>query len=75
VFAFEQFAEAIEFMNEAKEGLNAIGHHPRWENFFKDIVVRLTSWDIGHKLTDRDYVTANYLDRLYDKKGGSSKKR
>jgi pterin-4a-carbinolamine dehydratase len=65
VFKFERFREAIEFMSKAIDGIMALDHHPRWENIFRDIKVRLTSWDIGHKIGDRDYVTARYLDRLY----------
>jgi pterin-4a-carbinolamine dehydratase len=67
IFAFRRFSEAIEFMYEAKDGINALQHHPRWENIFRDVVVRLTSWDIGHKITDRDFLVANYLDRLYSR--------
>ena len=63
--SFKRFAEAIAFMYEAKDGLDAIEHHPRWENTWRYLTVRLTSWDIGHKITDRDYVTAKFLDRLY----------
>jgi pterin-4a-carbinolamine dehydratase len=67
VFAFKRFLGAIDFMYEAREAIDAMQHHPRWENIFRDVVVRLSSWDLGHKITDRDYVVAKYLNRIYPK--------
>jgi pterin-4a-carbinolamine dehydratase len=67
VFQFKRFAEAIDFMSEAKDGFAALRHHPRWENIFRDVIVRLTGWDIGHKISDRDYIAAKYLDGLYQR--------
>jgi pterin-4a-carbinolamine dehydratase len=67
VFRFRQFLDAVDFMYQARENINGMDHHPRWENIFRDVVVRLSSWDLGHKITDRDYVLASYLNRLYAK--------
>jgi hypothetical protein len=40
-------------------------HHPRWENIWRSISVYLTTWDIGHNISDRDIQLAKYLDLAY----------
>ncbi len=66
-FRFSSFLKAIEFMATAAEPIDAFGHHPRWENIFKTVRISLSSWDIGHKPSDRDFKTAIMLEKLYEK--------
>ncbi len=42
-------------------------HHPRWENTWRTVRVWLTTWDIGHKLSQYDLDLAQYLDNLFGK--------
>jgi pterin-4a-carbinolamine dehydratase len=65
LFRFHSFLEAIEFMESASKPIDAFGHHPRWENIFKTVRVALSTWDIGHRPSDRDFKTAIMLERHY----------
>ena len=64
-YVFKTFSEATDFMYKATQGIEAMQHHPRWENAWKSVVVKLSTWDIGQKISDRDFVLAKYLDRLF----------
>ena len=64
-YRFKSFLDAIRFMNQVAPGCDIAMHHPRWENIWKTIDVYLTTWDIGHQISDRDIQLAKYLDRAY----------
>jgi pterin-4a-carbinolamine dehydratase len=64
-FQFRSFVDVINFMSTAAPSIDAMDHHPRWENVWRTLIVRVTTWDIGHQLSDRDSVLARYLERLY----------
>jgi len=64
-FRFRSFLDAIAFMGKAAPSIDAMDHHPRWENVWRTLIVRVTTWDIGHQLSDRDSVLARYFERLY----------
>ena len=34
--------------------IDAMDHHPRWENLWRSLIVSLTTWDIGHEISDGD---------------------
>ncbi len=64
-YVFPSFQSAIDFMAEVAPGCDIAIHHPHWENIFKTLYVHLTTFDIGHKISDRDVQLAKYLDRAY----------
>ncbi len=64
-FRFDSFLDAIEFMRQSASKIDIIDHHPRWENVFKTVTVHYTSFDIGHRLSDRDYSSARMIERCY----------
>jgi len=64
-FRFDSFLEAIEFMRQSAAKIDILDHHPRWENVFKTVTVHFTSFDIGHRLSDRDYNSARAMERCY----------
>jgi pterin-4a-carbinolamine dehydratase len=64
-FRFKSFPSAISFMALVAPGCEIAMHHPRWENIFKTLRVYLTTWDIGHRISDRDLQLARYFDRAY----------
>lgn len=66
-FRFVSFAAAIQFMRDAADIIEAHGHHPRWENVFRTVTVWLSTWDIGHRPSDRDWKTAQMLEDVYKK--------
>ena len=52
-------------MNEVAPGCDIAIHHPRWENLWRSLRVWLTTWDIGHRISDRDIQLAKYFDKAY----------
>ncbi len=66
-FRFPSFLDAIAFMESASKPIDEFGHHPRWENIFQTVRVALSTWDIGHQPSDRDFKTAIMLERHYEK--------
>jgi pterin-4a-carbinolamine dehydratase len=64
-FRFPSFLDAIAFMKSVSGPIDDFGHHPRWENIFKTVRVALSTWDIGHQPSDRDFKTAIMLERRY----------
>jgi pterin-4a-carbinolamine dehydratase len=64
-YKFPSFQNAIRFMVQVAPGYDIAQHHPRWENLWKSLRVYLSTWDIGHKISDRDIQLARYFDRAY----------
>jgi pterin-4a-carbinolamine dehydratase len=64
-FTFKSFRGAIAFMVEVAPGCDIATHHPRWENIWRTTRVYLTTFDIGHRISDRDVQLAKYFDRAY----------
>jgi pterin-4a-carbinolamine dehydratase len=65
IFTFDSFRDSIAFMNQASEYFDKRGHHPRWSNEWRLVVVSLTTWDAKNKITERDLEVADGLDNLY----------
>ena len=65
IYKFKSFSDAIHFMATTARFIRVTGHHPYWENQYKDVLVRLTTWDVGHRITWKDVRLAAYLDKQY----------
>jgi pterin-4a-carbinolamine dehydratase len=65
VYEFPTFQAAVRFMVQVAPGCDIALHHPRWENIWRTLTVFLTTWDIGHRISDRDLQLARYFDRAY----------
>lgn len=64
-YKFKNFRDAIGFMSEVAPGCDIAIHHPRWENIWATLRVYLTTWDIGHRISDRDIQLAKYFDTAH----------
>ena len=65
-YRFPTFRAAIDFMQSAVDTIQAVQHHPRWENQWRTVTVFLSTWDVGHKITSLDIDLARRLDDVYD---------
>lgn len=74
-YKFDSFQDTINFMFQVAPGCDIANHHPRWENIWKTLRVYLSTWDISHKITDRDIQLARYFDQAYKEFSGSKKRR
>jgi pterin-4a-carbinolamine dehydratase len=70
-YKFKTFIDAVNFMYETAPVCDQALHHPRWENIWKTVSVYLTTWDIGHRISDRDIQLAKFLDHAFANFPGS----
>jgi pterin-4a-carbinolamine dehydratase len=61
---FPTFEDAIKFMVEAARLFRREDHHPRWSNEWKTVTIRLSTWDVGNKITKKDIQVAEKVDGL-----------
>ena len=62
---FNNFEDAIHFMATASRYISRTDHHPFWENQYKDVRIRISTWDIGLRVSAKDIRLAEYLQWLY----------
>jgi pterin-4a-carbinolamine dehydratase len=62
---FDRFEDAIHFMASAARYISRTDHHPFWENQYKDVRIRISTWDIGLRISPKDIKLAEYLQWLY----------
>jgi len=66
-FRFATFNQAMAFMQAAIPFIDEMNHHPRWENAHRNVTVWLSTWDIGHAVSNLDFDLARHLDALADR--------
>ena len=64
-YKFASFESAVAFMAMVAKGCDILNHHPRWENIWKTLRVYLTTWNIQHRISDRDIQLAKYFDAAF----------
>ena len=71
-FKFRRFSDVVPFMSTVADFADKANHHPRWENVYKTLSVRLTTWDIQHQVSSLDLMLASFIDKTYDEYLGSN---
>ncbi len=66
-YEFRTFEDAVEFMYRMRPYITKADHHPRWENIWIAVIIHLSSWDIGHKVSKVDIEMARHFDMAYRK--------
>lgn len=64
-YTFASFVDAIQFMSKAAPYIDQLNHHPKWENEWVNLIVHLTTHDLGYCISNLDITLAKYLDDLY----------
>ena len=64
-YEFKTFEDAVEFMYRMRPYITKVDHHPRWENIWIAVIIHLSSWDIGHKVSKVDIEMARHFDREF----------
>jgi pterin-4a-carbinolamine dehydratase len=65
-FKFKSFLDAIAFMQQTSKTIDEWDHHPKWENAYWNLTVRVSTWDIQHQLSDRDVKLAAFLEKAFN---------
>ncbi|MDE3199888.1 MAG: 4a-hydroxytetrahydrobiopterin dehydratase [Acidobacteriota bacterium] len=61
-FGFNDFAQAIAYITSVAGPIDAMNHHPRWENVWNRIDVYLSTHDIGGQISANDVKLAELLE-------------
>jgi pterin-4a-carbinolamine dehydratase len=64
-FKFKSFSAAIKFIQISSVYIDKVDHHPTWENTYNKLTVKLSTHDVGNKVSGKDYDIAEYLDYLF----------
>lgn len=66
VFTFNNFIEAVGFVNEIIPLAEKANHHPDVEIFgYKIVKIKLTTHDKGNRVTEKDIELAKEIDKIY----------
>lgn len=63
-FKFNDFEEAISFINKVAEISERDNHHPEIYNIYNIVKLSLCTHDKGSVITDKDYNLAQKIDEL-----------
>jgi len=64
-FKFNDFMDALSLINKLAPFCEAHDHHPDIHIFYNKILFELQRFDIGGKVTDKDFAVAHEIERLY----------
>ena len=64
-YEFKSFEDTIDFMNKTRSFISKIDHHPRWENIWRTLLIHLSTWDIGHKVSKLDIDLAMLFEKEF----------
>lgn len=63
-FQFDDFKSAFAFMTRVAFEAEALQHHPEWSNVYNRLNIRLTTHDVGNKVSQKDLDLATRIDAL-----------
>ncbi|HLT22775.1 MAG TPA: 4a-hydroxytetrahydrobiopterin dehydratase [Bacteriovoracaceae bacterium] len=64
-FEFKSFLKTMSFVNAVAWLANKHNHHPQIIIDFNKSTIRLTTHDVGRKVTDKDRQLAQAIDQLF----------
>ncbi|KMK75127.1 4a-hydroxytetrahydrobiopterin dehydratase [Alkalihalobacillus pseudalcaliphilus] len=64
-YRFQDFLQAISFVNRVATYAENINHHPFINIQYKMVIIRLNSWN-EKGLTELDFTMARQMDQIYD---------
>ena len=67
-FVFRTFLDGLDLVNKLAPFCEKIDHHPDIHIFYKKILFELQRYSVGGKVTDRDFLVADKIEKLYKEK-------
>ena len=64
-FKFKDFMGSLNFVNALAPFCESLDHHPDVHIFYNKVLFDLQRFDIGGKVTDKDFMVAKEIERLY----------
>lgn len=67
-FKFADFMDSLNFINKLAPFFEEKDHHPDTHIFYNKILFELQRFDIGGKVTDRDFEVASEIEKQYNQR-------
>jgi 4a-hydroxytetrahydrobiopterin dehydratase len=67
-FSFDDFMGSLNFVVKLAPFFEKNDHHPDMHIFYNKIVFELQRFDVGGKITDKDFITAKKIQKEYERK-------
>ena len=64
-FSFSDFKEVMSYMVRVGFEAEALVHHPDWSNVYNSVSIRLSTHDVGDKVTEKDIKLAKAIEEVY----------
>ena len=64
-FKFKTYMDVVAFIVKLAPISEKVDHHPDIHIFYKKILFELQRFDVGGRVTDRDFFIASEIERLY----------
>jgi len=64
-FKFIDFMGSLDFINKLAPFCEAQDHHPDVHIFYSKVLFELQRFDVGGKVTDKDFIIAHQIEKLY----------
>ncbi len=66
-FKFTDFVESLDFVNKMAPFFEKMDHHPDTHIFYNKVLFKLQRFDVGGKVTDKDFKVAEEIEIFYNK--------
>ena len=63
-FSFKDFISAFSFLSKVALISEKLDHHPEIINVYNKVTIKLSTHDIGNKVSKKDYNLAKAIDEL-----------
>ena len=63
-FSFKDFISAFSFLSKVALISEKLDHHPEIINVYNKVTIKLSTHDIGYKVSKKDYDLAKAIDEL-----------
>ncbi len=63
-FTFNNFKDALEFINKVGDLSERFNHHPEIYNIYNKVTLKLSTHDMGDIVTDKDYQLSSEIDKI-----------
>ncbi len=67
-FQFDNFVDALNFINQMKDFFERNDHHPDVHIFYNKILFELQRFDVGGYVTNMDFIVAKEIDKIFQER-------
>ena len=63
---FADFPAVIKFMSQLVDEIEAMQHHPEWQNVYNQLQINLRTHDAGNLVTQKDIALARLINQRFN---------